>query len=47
MVGLPTTFILDEKGFVREKILGEPEMDACEKLMTTVLYKEGFYDSIY
>jgi peroxiredoxin len=47
VVGLPTTFVLDEKGFVREKILGEPGMDACEKLMTTVLYKEGFYDSVY
>lgn len=47
VVGLPTTFILDEKGIVREKILGEPGIDACEKLMTTVLYKEGFYDSVY
>ena len=47
VVGLPTTFILDEKGIVREKIIGEPGIDACEKLMTTVLYKEGFYDGVY
>jgi peroxiredoxin len=47
VVELPTTYILDEKGIVREKIVGEPGIDACEKLITTVVYKEGFYDSVY
>jgi peroxiredoxin len=47
VVGLPTTFILDEEGVVRERIIGEPGKDAYERLMTTLLYKEGFYDSVY
>ena len=47
VVKLPTTFILDEGGVLREKISGEPGIEAIERLMTTVLYKEGFYDSGY
>lgn len=47
VVGLPTTFILDETGIVRERMVGEAGIEAYERLMTTVLYKEGFYDSVY
>jgi cytochrome c biogenesis protein CcmG, thiol:disulfide interchange protein DsbE len=47
VVVLPTTFILDEEGIVRERITGEPGIDTLEKFMTGVLYKEGFYDSVY
>ena len=44
---LQSTFILDEAGVLREKNIGEPGIEACEWLMTTVLNKEGFYDSVY
>ncbi len=44
---LPTTFILDEKGVVREKIVGDVDIETLEKLITQVLYKAGFYDGTY
>ena len=44
---LPTTFILDEKGVVREKIVGDVEIGTLEKLITQVLYKGEFYDGTY
>jgi peroxiredoxin len=47
LVGLPTTYIVDENGIVREKIIGETEAEHFEKLLTTVLYKGGFYDSAH
>ena len=47
VVGLPTTFILDQEGILREKITGDAELETFEKLLTTVLYKGGTYDSAY
>lgn len=47
VIGLPTTLVLDEKGIVREKITGEASIDTFEKLLTTVLYKGGFYDGTH
>jgi cytochrome c biogenesis protein CcmG/thiol:disulfide interchange protein DsbE len=47
VTGLPTTFILDQQGILREKIVGETDLETIEKLLTTVLYKGGFYDSTY
>lgn len=47
VVGLPTTFIVDETRIVREKIIGEVGIDGWERLMTRILYKEGFYDGVY
>jgi hypothetical protein len=35
------------EGVVRERITGEPGIEALERLMTGVLYKENFYDSVY
>ena len=37
VVGLPTTFILDRKGVIREKILGEAERDSFEKMVVNLL----------
>lgn len=47
VIGLPATFVFDEEGILREKIIGEAGIDTFEKLLTTVLYKGGFYDSTY
>jgi peroxiredoxin len=47
VVILPTTFILDEKGILRDRITGDPGIASLERLLTAVLYKEGFYDSNY
>ncbi|MBS1212006.1 MAG: cytochrome biosis protein [Proteobacteria bacterium] len=47
LVGLPTTYIIDEKGVVREKIIGEVDLEQLEKILTTVLYKGGSYDSAH
>lgn len=45
--GLPATFVFDEEGILREKIIGEVGIDSFEKILTTVLYKGGFYESAY
>ncbi|MDI6743740.1 MAG: TlpA disulfide reductase family protein [Thermodesulfovibrionales bacterium] len=37
VVRLPTTFILDRKGVIREKILGEAERDSFEKMVVNLL----------
>jgi len=47
VTGLPTTFILDQEGILREKIVGETDFESIEKLLTTVLYKGGFYENGY
>lgn len=41
---LPMTFILDEKGIVREKISGDAPPEFFEQLMTQVLYRSSFHD---
>jgi peroxiredoxin len=45
VIGLPTTFVIDEEGIVRDKLTGEAGIDEYEKLFTTVLYKGGFYEN--
>ena len=40
---VPVTFILDEKGIVREKISGDAPPEFFEQLMTQVLYRGSFY----
>ena len=45
VIGLPTTFIIDQQGIVRDKLTGETGMDEFEKLFTTVLYKGKFYEN--
>jgi peroxiredoxin len=45
VIGLPTTFVIDEEGIVRDKITGEAGIDEYEKLFTTILYKGGFYEN--
>jgi peroxiredoxin len=45
VIGLPTTFVIDEKGILRKKITGEAGIEEFEKLFTTVLYKGGFYEN--
>ncbi|MFA5920567.1 MAG: TlpA disulfide reductase family protein [Methylococcaceae bacterium] len=45
VIGLPTTFVIDEEGIVRDKITGEAGIDEYEKLFTTILYKGVFYES--
>jgi cytochrome c biogenesis protein CcmG/thiol:disulfide interchange protein DsbE len=47
VIALPTTFIFDEEGVLRDKITGEANLDELEKRFTTVLYKGEFYDSTY
>lgn len=37
VAGLPTTFILDRRGVLREKIVGETGLDTLEQLFTNVL----------
>lgn len=37
VVGLPTTFIIDRNGIVREKILGDTESEAFERMITAIL----------
>jgi cytochrome c biogenesis protein CcmG, thiol:disulfide interchange protein DsbE len=43
VIGLPTTFVFDEKGILRGKITGEAGVEGFEKLFTSVLYKGSFY----
>ncbi len=45
VIGLPTTFVIDEKGILRKKMTGEAGVEEFEKLFTTVLYKGGFYEN--
>ncbi|MGZ4970170.1 MAG: TlpA family protein disulfide reductase [Methylobacter sp.] len=45
VIGLPTTFIIDEQGIVRDKITGEAGIDEYEKRFTTILYKGVFYEN--
>lgn len=45
VIGLPTTFIIDEEGIIRDKITGEAGIDEYEKRFTTILYKGIFYEN--
>lgn len=45
VIGLPTTFVIDQEGIVRDKITGEAGIEEFEKLFTTVLYKGGLYEN--
>ncbi len=47
VIGMPTTFIIDEEGIVRDKITGEAGIDDYEKRFTTILYKGVFYENGY
>jgi len=40
VIGLPTSFVIDREGVLREKITGEAGLDEFEKLFTTILNKE-------
>lgn len=44
VIALPTTFVFDAQGILRDKIIGEASSDELEKIFTTVLYKGEFYD---
>jgi len=44
VIGLPTTFVIDEEGRVRGKVTGEAGIQDIEKLFTTILYKGEFYE---
>lgn len=44
VIGLPTTFVIDEAGIVRGKMAGEAGHQDLEKLFTTILYKGEFYE---
>jgi cytochrome c biogenesis protein CcmG/thiol:disulfide interchange protein DsbE len=45
VIGMPTTFVIDEEGIVRDKITGEAGIDEYEKRFTTILYKGVFYEN--
>ncbi len=45
VIGLPTTFVIDEEGIIRDKITGEAGIDEYEKRFTTILYKGVFYEN--
>lgn len=45
VIGLPTTFVIDEEGIVRDKLTGEAGIDEYEKFFTTILYKGIFYEN--
>ncbi|MFA6162027.1 MAG: TlpA disulfide reductase family protein [Methylobacter sp.] len=47
VIGLPTTFVIDEQGIVRDKLTGEAGIGELEKRFTTILYKGVFYESGY
>ena len=47
VIGMPTTFIIDEEGIVQDKITGEAGIDEYEKHLTTILYKGVFYENGY
>ena len=45
VIGLPTTFVIDEEGIVQDKLTGEAGIDEYEKFFTTILYKGVFYEN--
>jgi peroxiredoxin len=45
VIGMPTTFVIDEEGIIRDKITGEAGIDEYEKRFTTILYKGVFYEN--
>lgn len=45
VIGLPTTFVIDESGIVQDKLTGEAGTDEYENFFTTVLNKGVFYES--
>jgi len=45
VIGLPTTFVIDENGILRDKLTGEASLEEYEKLLTTILNKGVFYES--
>ena len=45
VIGLPTTFVIDGQGIVRDKITGEAGIEELEKRFTTILYKGVFYEN--
>jgi len=47
VIGLPTTFVFDEDGILRDKLIGEAKVEEFEKLFTTVLNKGGFYENAF
>ena len=47
VIGLPTTFIIDEEGIIQDKITGEAGINDYEKRFTTILYKGVFYENGY
>lgn len=38
VIGMPTSFVIDKEGVLKQKITGEAGLDEFEKLVTTVLY---------
>ncbi len=45
VIGMPTTFVIDEEGIVQDKITGEAGIEEYEKRFTTILYKGIFYEN--
>jgi cytochrome c biogenesis protein CcmG, thiol:disulfide interchange protein DsbE len=45
VIGLPTTFVIDEQGIVRDKLTGEAGITEYEKRFTTILNKGVFYEN--
>lgn len=45
VIGLPTTFVIDGQGIVRDKITGDAGIEEFEKSFTTVLNKGVFYEN--
>jgi peroxiredoxin len=45
VIGLPTTFVIDEEGIIRDKITGEAGIESFEKRFTTILNKGVFYEN--
>jgi len=45
VIGLPTTFVIDGQGIVRDKITGEAGSEEFEKFFTTILNKGEFYEN--
>ncbi|MEI6542005.1 MAG: TlpA disulfide reductase family protein [Methylococcales bacterium] len=45
VIGLPTTFVIDQQGIVQNKLTGEASIEEYEKLFTTVLTKGKFYEN--
>ena len=45
VIGLPTSFVVDESGIIQDKLTGEASAEEFEKFFTTILYKGVFYES--